>query len=221
MKEVQDFFFRKAKEEGYRARSAYKLIEIDDRRKLLRKGDRVLDLGAAPGSWTQVAAARVGEHGLVVGVDLKAIDPRGLPKWVTLMKADLRDLDASTFGGTYFDAVISDMAPDTSGDPFGDSVRSCHLCQALLDRLPNWLRRGGHSTMKVFEGAEYPELLRRTERLFEDSKGFKPRSSRAESVEMFIVCKGYKGHDAEPAPESRPARRRGWGDEPDDVDRSA
>ena len=84
------------------------------------------------------------------------------------------------------------MAPDTTGDPFGDSVRSCLLCQELLDRFPHWLRRGGHCTMKVFEGVDYPALLRRAQVLFDEAKGFKPRSSRAESVEMFLVCKGYR-----------------------------
>ncbi|MFM7809793.1 MAG: SAM-dependent methyltransferase, partial [Planctomycetota bacterium] len=92
MKDVQDHFFRLAKEQGFRARSAFKLIEIDDRKKLIRKGDRVLDMGAAPGSWTQVAAERVGPKGAVVAVDLKAIDPRGLPQNVTLLQADLMDL---------------------------------------------------------------------------------------------------------------------------------
>lgn len=216
MKEVQDQFFRRAKEEGYRARSAYKLIEIDERKKLLRSGQRVLDVGAAPGSWTQVAAARVGPKGLVVSVDLKAIDPRGLPKNVHLLQADLNNLDAASFvgllgEGRLFDVVISDMGPDTSGDPSGDSARSCHLCNALLDRLPHWLRRGGDCTMKVYEGGEYPALLQRAHSLFEEARGFKPKSSRAESVEMFIVCKGYRG----PAPEDTravaPSRSRGWG----------
>ena len=87
MKEVQDSWFRKAKADGYRARSAYKLIEIEERSKLIRRGDRVLDVGAAPGSWTQVAAERVGEKGIVFSVDLKPIDPQGLPKQVTLLRS--------------------------------------------------------------------------------------------------------------------------------------
>lgn len=216
MKEVQDHFFKKAKEDGYRARSAYKLIEIDERKKLLRAGLRVLDVGAAPGSWTQVAAARVGPNGLVASVDLKAIDPRGLPKHVSLLQADLNHLDAATFSsllgaGRLFDVVLSDMGPDTSGDPSGDSARSCHLCHALLDRLPHWLRRGGDCAMKVYEGGEYPALLQRARALFDEARGFKPKSSRAESVEMFIVCKAYRGPGENEGPRAAPARPRGWG----------
>jgi 23S rRNA (uridine2552-2'-O)-methyltransferase len=212
MKEVQDHFFRLAKEQGYRARSAFKLIEIDDRKQLIRKGDRVLDMGAAPGSWTQVAAQRVGPKGFVVGVDLKAIDPRGLPGNVRLLQADLMELEPGHFGGEPFDVVISDMGPDTSGDPFGDSIRSVNLCNALLDRFPLWLRRGGHATMKVYEGSEYPALLRRCAALFAESKGFKPKSSRAESVEMFVTCKGYKGPPPSTGDAAQRVKPRGWGD---------
>lgn len=214
MKEVQDHFFRLAKEQGFRARSAFKLIEIDDRKKLIRKGDRVLDMGAAPGSWTQVAAERVGPKGAVVAVDLKAIDPRGLPQHVTLLQADLMDLAPEHFGGVPFDVVISDMGPDTSGDPFGDSIRSVNLCNELLDRFPRWLRKGGHATMKVYEGGEYPALLKRCAALFAECKGFKPKSSRAESVEMFVTCKGYKGPAADDDARAPKAKPRGWGDAP-------
>ncbi len=211
MKEVQDHFFKLAKEQGYRARSAFKLIEIDDRKRLLKKGDRVLDMGAAPGSWTQIAAARVGPKGAVVAVDLKPIDPRGLPHHVSLMQADLLTLTPDHFGGVPFDVVISDIGPDTSGDPFSDSVRSVQLCHALLDRYPMWLRRGGHTTMKVYEGGDYPGLLRRCAELFGESKGFKPKSSRAESVEMFVTCKGYRGPAARGVHEATRTRSRGWG----------
>lgn len=212
MKEVQDHWFRKAKELGYRARSAFKLIEIDDKRRMLKRGARVLDVGAAPGSWTQVAAERVGPTGHVTAVDLKAVDPRGLPPHVTLIQSDLRDLAPEHFGDP-FDVVISDMGPDTSGDPSTDSIRSVQLCDALLDRLPMWLRRGGHFVMKVYEGRDYPALLKRAGTMFTAVKGFKPSSSRAESVEMFVVCTEFKGAGQQlQQPKARPAR--GWGTEP-------
>jgi len=193
MKEVQDHYFRLAKERGYRARSAFKLIEIDERFKLLRSGQRVLDVGAAPGSWTQVAAAAVGPRGRVVAVDLKAIDARGMAANVEIMQADLNQIDVERFASQPFDLVISDMAPDTSGVPSADSAVSVRLCNALLDRVGQWLRGGGSLVMKVYEGGEYPDLLRRAQRMFEAVKGFKPKSSRAESVEMFVVCQRRRG----------------------------
>jgi len=216
MKEVQDHWFKLAKQEGYRARSAYKLLELDERFRLLRRGDRVLDAGAAPGSWSQVAATRVGPKGEVVAVDLKQINGGGYPSNVRLIQADLRELTLAEMGGRPFDVVISDMAPDTTGDPMGDAMRSARLCHDLLDRCVQWLRQGGNLTMKVFEGGEYPELLKRASRMFEEAKGYKPRASRAESVEMFVVCLGYRGNDgfvqnAETAmlPKRKPSK--GWG----------
>jgi 23S rRNA (uridine2552-2'-O)-methyltransferase len=215
VKEVQDHWFRLAKEEGYRSRAAYKLIDIDDRRRLLRRGDRVLDAGAAPGSWSQVAATRVGPKGEVVAVDLKEISKANLPPQVRVLRGDLRELSLDDLGGRPFDVVLSDMAPDTTGDPMGDGFRSARLCHDLLDRAALWLRRGGNLAMKVFEGGEYPELLRRAGRMFDEAKGYKPRASRAESVEMFIVCLGFNGTDgrietADDAllPKRRPSK--GW-----------
>lgn len=209
MKEVQDIWFRRAKECGYRARSAFKLIQIDEKKRLLKRGQRVLDVGAAPGSWTQVAAERVGHAGAVVAFDLKMIEPKGLPPHVTLLQADLEKIEADALGGVLFDVVLSDMGPDTSGDAASDAVRSARLCNTLLDRLPHWLRKKGSLVMKVYEGGEYPALLRRTERLFDEVKGMKPDASRRESVEMFIVGKDYLG---EPALGSKAtgAAPRGW-----------
>ncbi|MBL9141754.1 MAG: RlmE family RNA methyltransferase, partial [Phycisphaerae bacterium] len=203
-----------------RARSAYKLLEIMERTRLFKRGSRVLDLGACPGSWLQVAAQIVGPEGLVVGIDLKPIDPRGLPRNVLLMEGDLRDLTVQDLPpeakGRFFDAVISDMGPDTSGVPSADSARSVHLCMALLEKLPDLLKPGGHCTMKVYEGGEYPGLLKYAQKLFDEARGYKPKASRDESVEMFIVCRGYRGlpqghatpHDPRIA-KGRPST--GWG----------
>ncbi|MFZ4722159.1 MAG: SAM-dependent methyltransferase [Phycisphaerales bacterium] len=213
MKEVQDHWFRLAKAEGYRARSAYKLLELDERLRLLRKGDRVLDAGAAPGSWTQVAARIVGERGRVESVDLKAIDPKGLPANVRVHQADLREITHESLGGGRFDAVISDMAPDTSGVPMADAAISCRLCHALLDRCAHLLRPGGSLVMKVFEGGDYPELLKRAKSLFAEAGASKPKASRAESVEIFIWGKGWKGppQNGDEAPaRARPQPGAGW-----------
>jgi 23S rRNA (uridine2552-2'-O)-methyltransferase len=225
MKEVQDHYFRLAKEEGYRARSAYKLLEIQERFKLLNAGGHVLDCGAAPGSWLQVAAKLIGQRGLVVGIDLKSIDPRGFPSNVILMQGDLRDLMVDDLPararGRLFDSVISDMGPDTSGVPSADSARSIHLCTSLVDKLPHLLRLGGGCVMKVYEGGDYPAFLKRCKTLFDDARGFKPKASREESVEMFVVCRGYRGAKAETPqsidpslPQRKPSA--GWGRPPSD-----
>ena len=218
MREVQDHWFREAKRLGLRSRAAFKLIEIDDRRRLLKRGDVVLDAGAAPGSWCQVAAKRVGDRGKVIGVDLKRIDRHLMPENVELVEGDLREFDPASHGIESFDVVLSDMAPDTTGDPFGDHHRSVRLCHELLDRSTTWLKVGGHLVMKVFEGEAYRDLLDRAAVRFEKAKGFKPKASRGESVEMFIVCQGHRP-DAESTPEDaadtlappRPKTSPGWG----------
>ena len=212
MKEVQDHWFRKAKEDGYRARSAYKLLAIDERFRILKRGMRVLDAGAAPGSWTQVASKIVGERGEIVSVDLKPIDPRGLPKNVRLMCGDLRQISLADFGG-YFDVILSDMALDTTGVPMADAAISVRLCHALLDLSKEVLKVGGDLAMKVFEGGEYLELLARAKNIFCEAQGYKPTSSRAESVEMFIVCSGYKGRKFDQATTTtrvKPPPGPGW-----------
>ena len=107
-------------------------------------------------------------------MDLKAIDPAGLPENVELHEADLCELDLASLGGEPFDVMLSDMAPDTTGDPFGDHHRSIRLCNVLLDRVPEWLRPGGNLVMKVFEGEAYRDLLVRANGLFQKVKGFKP-----------------------------------------------
>ncbi len=217
MKEVQDHWFREAKAKGYRSRAAFKLIEIDRRKRVLRPGQRVLDVGAAPGSWTQVAAAIVGSRGEVVGFDLKAIDPAGLPANARVLTGDLREIELDALGGRPFDVVLSDMAPDTTGDPSGDQARSARLCHELLDRIGGWLRPGGTLVYKVFEGGDYPELLRRTTGMFEKAKGFKPPASRQESVEMYVIAERLRAQRDEPPTANedpnaiaRP-RPRGWG----------
>jgi 23S rRNA (uridine2552-2'-O)-methyltransferase len=199
MRQVQDHFFRLAKQEGYLSRAAYKLIEIDDRKHVLRRGDLVLDCGCAPGSWLQVASRRVGERGLVVGLDLQPIAPK-IAANVRTFEGDLTAFATEELlraaGGRRFDVIISDMAPNTSGDPQGDHFRSVRLCESLLDRAGALLREGGNLVMKVYEGAGYSDLLKRSERLFERARGFKPEASRKESREMYIVAHGWRGEDA-------------------------
>jgi 23S rRNA (uridine2552-2'-O)-methyltransferase len=200
MREVQDHYFRLAKEEGYLSRAAYKLIEIDDRRRILRKGDRVLDCGCAPGSWLQVASKRVGESGVVVGIDLKPIG-RKIANNVVTVQGDFTQASPDELvalagkPSRLFDVILADMAPSTSGDPVSDHFRSVRLCESAVDVCPALLRRGGNLVMKVFEGSAYMDLLRKTERLFTDAKGFKPKASRSESTEMYVIALAWRGLD--------------------------
>jgi 23S rRNA (uridine2552-2'-O)-methyltransferase len=192
-RELHDFFFKEAKRKGYRSRAAYKLSEIDDKRDVLSRGDVVLDLGAAPGSWLQVVSERVGEHGKVIGVDLKAIDD-GLPNNVVTMQEDVTLLTpenlSTVLGGDFreFDVVLSDMAPSTTGTKTIDHHGSVNLCHTALDLSATLLKPHGNLVMKVLEGEAYPELLKRCVNCFESAKGFKPKASRGVSTEMFLVC---------------------------------
>jgi len=192
---LHDQYFKQAKAEGYVARSAYKLLEIQDRRKILRRGARVLDVGCAPGSWLQVASRIVGPKGSLVGIDLKRVDASilGLEAPARIIEGDVTKVpvDELLAGDGPFDAVISDMAPNTTGA--GDDLVSARLCRVVLDVLPSTLKKGGALVMKVLEGAEYPALLQETRDLFTDVKGLKPKASRDVSREMFIIATGFKG----------------------------
>ena len=187
-RELHDFFFKEAKRNGYRSRAAYKLIEIDDKRHALNKGDVVLDLGCAPGSWLQVVSKRIGEHGKAIGVDLKPIDQTNLPDNVVTIESDVTKLTPDTFEGVLFDVLLSDMAPSTTGARTIDHHGSVNLCHTALGLATTLLKPHGNLVMKVFEGEAYPELLERCSQMFEYAKGFKPKASRAISTEMFIVC---------------------------------
>ena len=190
---LHDRYFKQAKAEGYLARSAYKLIELDERFKLVRKGSRILDVGCAPGSWLQVAAERVGESGVVVGIDLKRVDAR-MPGHVVTLEGDLERTAPGVLTGPargLFDLVLSDMAPNTSGH--GDDLVSARLCRSVLALLPGLLAPGRGLAMKILEGQEYPLVLRETKQLFRNAQGFKPKASREASREMYIIGKGYVG----------------------------
>lgn len=199
-RELHDEYFNRAKAEGYLARSAYKLKEIQQKKRLMRRGDRVLDLGCAPGAWLQVAAETVGPRGVVVGVDLQRVTAR-LPAPARAIQGDVYQIDPAellAMAGGRFDVLLSDMAPATSGA--GDHFLSVRLCDRVLELAPALLRPGGALAMKVFEGEQYPELVRRTGAMFAQCKGFKPAASRSVSREIYIVASGFKAARApEPA----------------------
>lgn len=194
MKKVQDSYFRRAKREGYAARSVYKLEQIDRKRRLLRPGLRVLDMGAAPGSWLQYAAQRVGPSGGVLAVDLQPLGVP-LPPRAAFLQGDLFDLtpDALLRGGAAYDAILSDMAPKTSGVPSADAARSARLARRVLELSEALLRPGGSLLVKVFQGAQLPELRSAFTAAFGKVSLEKPRASRGESVEIYLLGMGKKG----------------------------
>jgi 23S rRNA (uridine2552-2'-O)-methyltransferase len=211
-RELHDFFFKEAKRKGYRSRAAYKLSEIDDKKNILSKGDVVLDLGAAPGSWLQVVSERIGEHGKVIGVDFKEIE-EGLPYNVVTRQEDVLLLTPKDFDGKLFDVVLSDMAPSTTGTKTIDHHGSANLCHSALDLSASLLKPGGNLVMKVLEGEAYPELLKRCANSFDSAKGYKPKASRAISTEMFIVCLNRNKDMPKPLTTAPSPPTSGWGTE--------
>lgn len=191
---VNDPFVQRSKKEGYRSRSAYKLTEIDERDRLLKGGLVVVDLGAAPGGWTQVVAKRVGPSGRVVGIDLLPVEP--VPG-VTLIQADFtasKGLAAvrEALGDRKADLVLSDMAPNLSGIAVSDQARCMDLAQVALEFALAHLRPDGAFLVKVFQGAGYDEYLRAMRRAFAKVVVRKPEASRDESAEQYLLGRGIK-----------------------------
>ncbi len=194
---LNDPYVHRANAEGMRSRAAYKLSEIDDRHRILGPGMKVIDLGAAPGGWSQVAAARVksdAQHPSVVGIDYLEMDP--VPG-AAILQADFLDEDAperliAVLGGPP-DVVLSDMAAPTTGHRRTDHLRTMHLCEAAADFSISVLRPGGHFLAKTFQGGAEAELLTRLKRNFHSVHHVKPPASRGESVELYLLAKGFKG----------------------------
>jgi 23S rRNA (uridine2552-2'-O)-methyltransferase len=188
-----DAAYRRAKQEGFAARAVYKLEELDQRFRLLGAGRRVLDLGCWPGSWMQYAAERVGEAGHVVGIDLRPVE-LALPAWCEAFVADVEELDPRVLLDRFgpFDVVLSDMAPKTIGDTTTDALRSEALLSCALEIAAVVLRPGGHFAGKVFQGAGFQPLLERVRRMFQLTKPFHTKATRAGSAEHYLVGQGRR-----------------------------
>ncbi len=191
---VSDPYVQRSKKEGYRSRSAYKLTEIDERDKVLQPGMLVVDLGAAPGGWSQVAAKRVGGKGSVVAIDLLAMEPIS---GVTVLRADFASEEGlaaveACIHGRKADVVLSDMAPNMSGIAVSDQARSMELAEIARDFAALHLQPEGVFIVKVFQGAGYDEYLRSLRKAFQRVVVRKPASSRGESAEQYLVARGLK-----------------------------
>jgi len=193
-RQLNDPYVAQARRLGYRSRAAFKLIELDERFRLLRLGQRVVDLGCAPGGWTQVAVARVGRYGILVGLDVTETAP--VPG-ATLLTADIRDpatiaaISAALDGPA--DIVLSDMAPPATGHASTDHLRIVALAEDAFALLSEILKPGGTFVAKVFQGGAEGELLAALKRDFAELRHAKPPASRAESAETYVVATGYRG----------------------------
>ena len=198
-RQLNDPYVAEAKRRGYRSRAAFKLAEIDDKLGLLKPGMKILDLGAAPGGWCQVAAERIGPKGRVIGLDLRAVDP--LPG-VTLLQGDFLDEDVlaelyralgDEEAGSGIDAVLSDMAAPATGHTQTDHLRIVGLAEAALDLAQSVLAPGGAFLAKVLQGGSERGLLNALKRDFAKVRHIKPPASRADSAELYVAALGFRG----------------------------
>ena len=192
-RQLNDPYVQAAKTKGYRSRAAFKLAELDAKFHFLKRGARVLDLGAAPGGWSQVAVARVGEGGRVVATDILSMEPIA---GVAFLEADLLDAETpdhlrEALAGEA-DVVLSDMAAPTTGHRATDHLRTTALFEAALDVADLVLKPGGALVGKVFQGGAESSLLARLKKTFAQVRHVKPKASRSESVELYLVATGFK-----------------------------
>jgi 23S rRNA (uridine2552-2'-O)-methyltransferase len=191
---VQDHYFHRAKKENYLARAIYKLEEIQKKHAILKLGQRVLDLGAAPGSWMQLTSSIVGPGGLVVGVDLKEIK-HSFPPHVVIFQKDIYEPEfLETLQRDYgpFDVVLSDMAPSTCGIKAADSARSELLFEQALHLAMAVLKGDGHFLAKIFQGSDFHVILQEVKKHFGRVKVVKPDASKKESKEIYILAMRFK-----------------------------
>ena len=192
---VNDPYVKQAQIDGYRSRSAYKLIELNEKDRLIKPGMRILDLGSAPGGWSQVAGKLVGRKGRVLATDILSMDP--VPN-VDFIQGDFNDesVVASLLAwleGSRFDLIISDIAPNLSGIDSADQAGSMYFLELALDTVRKTLKPGATFAAKMFQGSGSDEYVKELRKSFEKVLIRKPAASRAQSREVYIVAKGFKG----------------------------
>ena len=196
MKEhFDDPYVKKSQQDGYRSRASYKLIEINDKDKLFRPAIRVVDLGAAPGGWSQIAAKLVGDKGTIVASDILEMAPLA---GVTFVQGDFTEQEVyeailAEMGDAKADLVISDMAPNMSGNSASDQPQAMYLVELALDMAGQVLRPGGNFLVKVFQGEGFDEYLKAMRAQFASVVTRKPEASRARSREVYLLGRQYKG----------------------------
>lgn len=192
---VKDHFFHKAKKENFLARSVYKLEEIDERFKILKKDDNVIDLGYHPGSWIQYTSQKILPNGMVIGADVRDINNKLLNlKNVRLFQKDVLEIQTMEELGVsdQFDVVLSDMAPNTTGIQSVDQVRSLNLVEMVFFLLPKFLKPGGNVVVKVFESNDAQLFLKEQKKHFSEFHYLRPKSTRSVSKEYFVIGKNFR-----------------------------
>jgi 23S rRNA (uridine2552-2'-O)-methyltransferase len=198
MRTVKDFYYKKAKKDKYPARSVYKLEEALNKHKFIRRGDSVLDLGCCPGSWSLYASEVVGVSGIVVGVDLQEVtaSPRAGGSEIIWLRQNIMKpefLEEVRKIRPSFKVLISDLAPRTTGNRWADHQQSMRLISETLALAGKLLNRNGHFYCKAFQGEDFPDFVKEVKEKFTKVKTIKPKSSRVESREVFVLAMGFKG----------------------------
>ncbi|NDF11195.1 MAG: RlmE family RNA methyltransferase [Proteobacteria bacterium] len=193
-RQLNDPYVTQAKKDGWRSRAAYKLIEIDDKQKILKPGQLVIDLGAAPGSWTQVALDRIGSKGKIIGIDLLEIEPI---TGVDFIQGDFTEDESfeelkALIGDRKADVILSDMAPNTSGHRQTDHIRIVALCELAVDFAIQYLKPNGVFLAKIFQGGAEKSILDPMRKHFKQIRHVKPKASRADSSEMYVLAQGFR-----------------------------
>jgi len=193
LKNYRDYYFKKAKKENYPARSVYKLMEIDKKFGLFKKGQNILDLGASPGSWTKYAKSKIGKNGKVLAMDLNELKIP-IQQGIIFYQGDIlnrdEELEKILVDNSPFDVVLSDMAPKTTGIKITDQTRSLELAEMALDIAREFLKNNGSFVVKIFNGPDVPDFQKKLRKFFKIVKTYKPKSSRSESKETFFL--GFK-----------------------------
>lgn len=188
----KDAYFKKAKREGYRARSAFKLFSLNKKYNLIKRNNSVLDIGCSPGSWSQVTKKLVGNNGLVVGIDILPVKEIKNVKFIQGDITESLTIEKIKNISNEFDVIISDAAPKTTGIKELDHDKSIYLNEKVLELSDNLLKKEGNLLVKVFQGKYFQEFLNKINKKFDFVKCSKPDSSRKESKEIYIVAKGFK-----------------------------
>ncbi|TYB32559.1 RlmE family RNA methyltransferase [Flexistipes sinusarabici] len=190
----KDRFYQKAKQEGYKSRAAYKLKEINDKHNIISKNDYVLDAGAAPGGWSQILLETVGKGGMIVGVDL--LDVEGISgNNFTFIKGDLFEdntLEKILSISSSYDVVVSDAAPNTSGQKFADHAKSIELVGNIYAFSRKVLKNNGDFIAKLFDGEDTKKFVDELKKSFKKVSIYRPKSTRKNSFEIYLICRGYK-----------------------------